>query len=240
MRFTYVIPVLFVALLILGCHEAPLPANTSIPTKEQQLQQNLNTLKNTARSGDLLVRLSDDIVSQQVTGMNERERLYSHGGLIAQTGGKLYVYHITPDLPGADTIRIEPIDSFINPDKNIRCALFRYQLSAVEKDSAIRVIETDKAKDIRFDMVYDLASNDKMYCSEMISKALTKATNSKMVFRTINAPERMKKLLLIFFKKQHLTKEVIDNRKFISLDNLYLRPDCKELMHFDLKIFPGQ
>lgn len=231
----------FSFLLLQSCHTKETEAVPTVAlTKEQSLQKNLDELKQTATSCDLITRLSDDIVSQQVTNLNEKDKRYSHCGLITERGNQKFVFHISPNLPGADTIEVEPLDSFVNPEKHIRCALFRYQLSDQEKNLVIKNIEAYKQQDVRFDLVYDLATNNKLYCSEMISKALHKATDSRMQFKEINAPVSMQKLLVMFFKKQHLTKEVIANRKFVSLDNLYLRPDCEELMHFNLKIFPGQ
>lgn len=232
---------ILLGLLVTSCHtqEHTSPTETNLTT-EQQLENNLQTLRQTAQNGDLLVRLTDDIISQHVTNLNEQDKSYSHCGLIVIRNNKKYVYHIGPNLPDADTIEQIPLDTFINPQHNIRCALFRYQVAPRVLNAVIEKIENDKLQGIRFDPVYDLATEKQLYCTEMIAKAFSKATNGSMQFRTINAPKRMQKLLLIFFKKQHLSKEVIANRKFISLDNLYLRPDCKELMRFDLKIFPGQ
>lgn len=236
----YIAYFLLLTCCICSCSTDDSLVSTPVLTKEQQLQQNLATLKTTARSGDLLVRLTDDILSQQVTNMNEKEKLYSHGGLIVKKGDRLFVYHIAPNLPGTDTIQMEPIDSFIAPNKNIRCALFRYQLSDAERDSLMQIIASLRTKDIRFDMVYDLATNDKLYCSEMIAKSLKQATGGRIVCREIPVPGRMYRLLSVFFQKYKNAKRIIAERTFISLDNLYLRPDCKELMRFDLKIFPGQ
>jgi hypothetical protein len=227
---------------LVSCHtskEEALPPQLTT-SKEDAVKQNLTELSKIATTGDLVTRISDEIISQQVIRMNEKDQSFSHAGIVIEQNGVKKVYHIMPNIPGLDTIQAEPIDSFLNPATNIRCGLFRYQLSSTEKENLTQIITTYKQNGIHFDPVYDLGTEDKLYCSEMISKALTKATNGRMQFRTVNAPERMLKVLVMFFKKQGLSKEVIANRKFVSLDNLYLRPDCKELMRFDLKIFPGQ
>lgn len=226
--------------LVTSCQSGNSSGTTPPLSKQEQVQNNLDTLQATAHTGDLLVRLTDEIISQQISTLNEKDKSFSHCGLVVEKPNGKYVYHIAPNLPGADTIELIPLKKFIQPDSTIRCALYRYQLTNSEIDSLSQIIENYRVADIRFDPVYDLATNDKLYCSEMISKALNKATSGRMQFNTINVPERMQKLLVMFFKKQHLTKEIIATRKFVSLDNLYLRPDCKELMRFDLKIFPGQ
>lgn len=209
-------------------------------TKEQQLQNNLDSLKRTAHNGDLVVRLTDDIISQQVSQLNETDKSFSHAGIIVEKEGKKFVYDIGPNLPGADTIEITPVDSFLNPAKNIKCALYRYDISTAEGDSLIKTIEAYKATDTRFDMLYNINTDDKLYCSEMIYKALKTVTHNRIVLKEHTVPERYQKMLVAYFKKQGATKELIANRKYIPLDHLYLLPQCKEIMKFDLKIFPGQ
>ena len=47
------------------------------------------------------------------------------------------ICHIFPDdvFPGADTVRYDPIDSFLNRSTNLSCALYRYDLSENEKQN---------------------------------------------------------------------------------------------------------
>lgn len=242
MRIQEILITAFLVCFVASCNigKEEVPTVQPALSKENAVKQNINELKSIATTGDLVTRLGDEIISQQVIRMNEKDQSFSHAGIVIEQNGVKKVYHIMPNLPGMDTVCKDPIDSFIKPETNIRCGLFRYQLTQTEKEEITKIITAYQHSNIHFDPVYDLATEDKLYCSEMISKALTKATNGRMQFREINAPERMQKLLVMFFKKQGLTKEVIAHRKFISLDNLYLRPDCKELMRFNLKIFPGQ
>lgn len=237
------IPVLAFSVFVIclyACNSEEVTPEQKPLTKEQQLRNNLDSLKRTAINGDIVLRLADDIVSQQVSQLNETDKSYSHAGVVAEYGGKKFVYHIAPNIAGADTIERIPIDSFINPEKNIKCALYRYNMSPTESDSLIKIIEGYKKKDIRFDIVYNLQTNDKLYCSEMIYKGLKLATNNRIALKEHTVPERFQKMLVAYFKKQGATKEIIANRKYIPLDHLYMRPDCKEIMKFELKIFPGQ
>lgn len=207
-------------------------------SSQEILRNNIDSLKKTATKGDLIVRLNDDLISEQVKLLNEKDKSYSHAGIIIEQNGQKFVCHITPELPGADTVQLTPIDSFINPLKNIKCALFRYDISPIEKDSLQAILLLNKQKDIRFDRVYDLASDDALYCSEMIYKSLSKATANKIQCRTIKAPEKMKKMLERFFQQYKNAKQIVE-RPFITIDNLYLIDQCRELMQFNLKIFPG-
>jgi hypothetical protein len=240
MRLIVSLFIIITFLCFFSCHPSEKVKEPKASTKEQQLKNNLDLLKQIAANGDLIVRLSDDIVSQQVTQLNEEDKSYSHAGIIAGNNGKKFVYHIAPNISGADTIEIIPIDSFLNPEKNIRCALYRYDITKAEQDTLIELIKNYKKADTRFDVTYNLQTDDKLYCSEMIYKALKQATHNRIVLREHTVPERFQRMLVAYFKKQGATKELVANRKYIPLDHLYLQPGCKEIMKFNLKIFPGQ
>ena len=226
-------------IMIIACqsHETAAPAKKLSP--DEQISHNIDSLKKIASEGDLIVRLGDDMISYQIKFLGEKDRSYSHAGVITEKDGRKWVTHITPEAGLGDTIQLTPIDSFITPGKNLRCALYRYNLTPTEKDSLRVVFDRLRQKHIRFDRVYDITTNDRMYCSEMISKSLTEATNHRLTFKTNYAPMGMIPLLTAYFKPEHLTREMIIKRQFVTIDNLYLRPECTRLMEFPLKFFPG-
>ena len=104
--------------------------------------------------------------------MNEKDKSYSHAGIILEEHGQKTVLHIAPDDAGKDVIEHTPLDSFIAPAKNLDCALYRYNFSPAEKDSFLSVIRQYEAMPLHFDRVYRLETDSVMYCSEMISKAI--------------------------------------------------------------------
>lgn len=71
-----------------------------------------------------------------------------------------------------------------------------------------------------------------MYCAELIDKALPDATKGRIQIKKANIPATMQPMVLAFFKNQHATKKIIAERKIITIDNLYLRKDCKLIMNF--------
>jgi len=223
-----------------ACHE---PKPTTAPkelTPEEQTLQNIDALKNVAKNGDLVVRLTDDIISNQVAYLNEKDKSFSHCGMIAEQDGKKFVCHIAPELAGADTIQFIPIDSFLNPDKNIKCALYRYNFSQIEKDSMYAYILQAKSRGARFDRSYNFDTDEKLYCSEMIAKAIKAATAGRVVCKGFLIPQKMQKIVMAYFKNEKDIKNRINKQTYISLDNLYLIPECKQMMSFPLKHFPGQ
>jgi hypothetical protein len=207
--------------------------------KEEQVQKNIFVLKDSVQEGDLIVRLTDELISQQVRQLNEKDKSYSHSGIVIKRDGKNFVCNINPDEAGADTVRFEPLDSFINPHKNLSCALYRYDLTAKERTDFINELNRDHDEHVRFDKTYNLATDTALYCSEMIYKALNKATNNRLPLKTSLIPPRLIPMLYLYFKEQ-LTRKEVAERKIITIDNLYLIPQCRLVMKFPLKYFPGQ
>ena len=206
------------------------------PTKETIVRDSLALLNTIAKSGDLVVRLGDDFLSQQIRYMSHRDHSYSHVGVVVERDGKKFVCHIAPDPNNADTIRYEPVDSFLNPQKNIACGLYRYDLTTGETVAFLSTLDSFSQKKVHFDKVYNLATNDKIYCSEMIAKALKKATQNRIAPKETNPPPDMLPLLLKYFAKEKPTYKQIAERKFIAIDDLYLRPDCELITSFSLTL----
>lgn len=208
-------------------------------TPEEIIAKNIDSLKRTATAGDLIVRLGDDMLSYQIKFLNEKDQSYSHAGMIVEKDNQKLVAHITPDDSTKDFIQYVPIDSFLNPVKNLEAALYRYNFSEAEKAQVNTKIAEYSNSAVHFDRSYDLATEDKLYCSEMISKVVSHATANRITFSHINAPLKMRPLLVKYFKGQH-SEKTIATRQIMTIDNLYRVPECEKVMKIKLKHFPGQ
>lgn len=228
-----------VVLLFCTCKQELADEKLSPLSKEGQVLENLDSLKRIASSGDLLVRLGDDLLSYQIKYLNEVDQSYSHAGMIVEKGAEKLVAHIAPDESDRDGIQYIPIDSFLNPAKNLKCALYRYNFTAVEKTATVSSIEKYKQENLHFDRLYDLRTVKEMYCSEMISNAVGAATNERIKFKPVTIPVKMQPALYNYFKKQ-VSKKTIAERKIITIDNLYRIPGCSLVMQFQLKYLPGE
>ncbi|MEP6582709.1 MAG: YiiX/YebB-like N1pC/P60 family cysteine hydrolase [Ginsengibacter sp.] len=207
-------------------------------SKQDKVSKNITALKEKAAAGDLIVRMSDDLISEQIKYLNEYEKIYSHAGIVIIKDNQPFVCNIAPNDSTNDTIQIVPVDSFINPAKNLKCALFRYDLSTAEKASLNTILLNYQAHNLRFDWLYDLDTDNRMYCAELIDKALQKATGNRIRIKQANIPVSMQATVFAFFKKEHVTKQMVTQRKIITIDNLYMRQDCKKIMSFSLKKLP--
>jgi hypothetical protein len=233
--------------LLAGCTGKPKPADNAagkepVVQSALRVQQALDSVKLLAQTGDLLLRSGDDMLSYQIKTLNETERLYSHSGLIIEQGGQKWVAHITPDSTHLDSIQLISIDSFVNPQLNNACALYRYRLSGPEKSRIPYLIDSLRAAHVRFDRYYQLSTNDKMYCSEMIAKTIATVSGNRVSFRKTHPPAKMVKLVAKFFQKQGIpfTEKSVAERDIITLDNLYLHTDCDLIIKAKLKYYPGE
>jgi hypothetical protein len=234
---------LLIILVIFSCNE-----NESIPAADltpllpakDSIQLHIDSLKKNCRPGDLVVRLGDDFISDRIRYLSAKDNSYSHAGIIVMHNNKKMVCHIYPDdfVPGADTVRYDLIDSFLNTRTNLKCALYRYELSENEKINFEAELNKYYNNKIHFDKRYELASDDKLYCSEMIYKALKKITDNRIVIERSNVPEKMQHIISVYFKKYNFTKKIISTRKIIAIDDLYLNPYCNLIMKFALKAMP--
>jgi len=197
-------------------HNAYYPAN-------QMILDGISLL----RDGDLVVRNNQDFASQLIREFNKTDKSYTHGGIVIVENGYPMVYHIVAGSENPDEkLRKDSLVSFCNPRKNFGFAIYRYQLAPAELSAFKQSILDWYTQGLKFDMDFDLQTDDKMYCSEMIYKGLKKATNNKiMLGMTEPTMEEIKLYLQHTHSKRPVDK--LAKMKFITTDNLYLNPMCR-------------
>ena len=89
----------------------------------------------------------------------------------------LFVYHsIGGEWNPDQKLRRDPFELFCNPFENRGFGIFRYNLSPIENTHLINIVQEFYARGIMFDMQFDLASDDRMYCTEFVYKAVKEAS----------------------------------------------------------------
>jgi len=81
-------------------------------------------------------------------------------------------------------------------------------------------------------MSFDLATDNKMYCAEMIAKSVEQATANRILIpkSPITKELRQKYLKMALEKKVVPSVKSSNERKeYWSIDNLYLNPHCHEV-----------
>ncbi len=151
-------------------------------------------------SGDIILREGNSFVSQVFRNFSQTEKHYSHSGLIYLLNGNYYVCHIlAAEGKRSDKIRLEPLSSFCNTEDNLSWAIYRTEIDTNEIKKEITELLNAK---IAFDKEFKLATDDKMYCTELVYKILTKANDNKKFINLTHS----------------------NGLDYVACDNLYLNP----------------
>ena len=186
-----------------------------VTTKEDSLKEEkridhafkmIDSVKGSIKTGDLIVRTGNDFTSESLRSLNQRDQTYSHCGIASIENDSLFVYHALGGEWNPDQrIRRDPIEVFGEPYSNRGMGVYRFALSPAETEELMVTVKKLYHMGIMFDMKFDLASNDHMYCAEFVYKSYLMGTNGKLQFNT-----------------SHIGKFA-----FIGVDDLFLQPLCK-------------
>ncbi len=176
------------------------------------------------KEGDLLVRLNRDPSSRFIKCFNHRDKSYSHSGIVFFENGYPYVYHIVDGEENPDEkMRKDSLSRFCSPRKNIAYGIYRYDLSVVEINNMKNIIYAWYAGGLKFDGKFNLASDDRMYCSEMISKAVKKASINRIIIQPVEMSSIEAGILTAY---THLPFQYTNRLPIIPIDALYVNPFC--------------
>lgn len=191
---------------------------------EQQLKQSwdsVNSSKSIIKDGDLICRTGFDYISKSLQSFNDSDKTYSHSGLAFKEDGKIYIYHAIAgdDENPSECFMKELYDSFVNPEKKYCFGIFRYKIDTAETNCLHEKFKDLEKRKVKFDKLFDMQNDDKLYCSEAIAKSLNKCTNNRIQIPTTKR----------FIKKmkekgyQHLEGKTFE---YWALDNLYRNTYC--------------
>jgi len=166
------------------------------------------------QDGDLVLRRGIDISSYLLCKMNRRDQSYSHCGLVMMEHGYPFVYHSIGGEDNPDEeMRRDSALLFFSPAQNLNFGVARYQLSDTEKCKLSQTIKQFYTEHRKFDMDFDLKSDDRLYCSEFVYKALRIASNDSY----------------------YIVPTHTANYTFAGIDDLYLNPHARLILQVKFK-----
>ncbi len=154
----------FLAVLPPGSRETapPRPAGAPLPHQPELF-----------RDGDILARSGTSLISRMVLTADRRSP-YSHIGLVKRLGGRPVVIHAVPgdDLDSSRPVTIESLVSYLSQDTTTAAALYRVRAEHAHLAGAAAEIAYSFAlAGLPFDSGFDLATDDRLYCTELVWKA---------------------------------------------------------------------
>ncbi len=179
--------------------------------------------------GDLVERTDDDFVSETLREMSQTDKTYSHCGFAFKEDGQWVVYNnMAGEENKKEQMMRQPFDSFVSPFKKTGFGIFRYNMNDSEISSLHQITKLNFEQGLKFDKTFDLRTDDKMYCAEMIYKFLIKATNNRILLPTTKKHN-------FKLKDPKYKGAVLKEFEYVALDNLFLNPFCKEISRVSFK-----
>lgn len=171
-------------------------------------QQKIYNMLPLVKSGDIIVRNSNDEISDVARSFNRKDKSYSHCGIILIEKGRVVVYHaLGGDYNPSQKLMRQSLEDFCNVRDVDKIALFRYKLNDKELKKLDSIINLQYKAGLPFDLFFNFTTDDKMYCSEF-------------VFKTLNAARSGTLSYLLHQNEQPL---------YVSIDDLYLNKEAKKV-----------
>lgn len=185
------------------------------------------------KDGDLVVRLNQDPASQFIKNVNRVDKNYSHAGVVLFEKGYPYIYHMAngEENPG-EKLRKDSLHRYCHPRKNIAYGIFRYDMKTDEIERLRNLIHKLYAKEIQFDLKFDLKTDNQMYCSELIRKVLAGATKKRILIKTTKLTNKEARLFSVYM---HLPFTYTSKLNIVPIDNLYTNPYCRLIKEYNYK-----
>lgn len=158
----------------------------SIKISKQFSQTNLlqKNISEKIENGDLILRCGKSLESYTVL-LADSSAKFSHIGIISIENQIPYVIHAVPWK--VNTIKKEKLNEFINYKVASTYAIYRTKYNTTILKNVVNQANSFYQKKYTFDNSYDLTTNTKLYCTELILKAFKNAgINLKIKTKSIN------------------------------------------------------
>jgi Permuted papain-like amidase enzyme, YaeF/YiiX, C92 family len=170
--------------------------------------------ESTLMDGDLVLRHSMGFVSDAILTFQTQDPQYSHSGIVRKIDGETFVYHATGGEENVtQKMKRDKIEIYCHPSATYKFALFRWDLEDQQRQDFVEQLDRWYDAGMEFDLDFDMTTDDKMYCSEMIYKGLVKATGDS----------------------SYIALSKVIDKPYVAIDNLYLNPHCCKMYQYEYK-----
>ena len=166
------------------------------------------------RSGDVVVRTGNDATSYMLCQLNTRNKTYSHCCVVMVENGYPFVYHSIggEDNPDA-TLRRDSASFWFSPANNLGFGIARLNMPAGRDTTLSRVVRGFYKERKKFDMDFDIKTDDRFYCAELVYKSVNQAMRDS----------------------QYLQPITFLGYTFIGIDDIFLSPHARMVCQIRFK-----
>ena len=202
--------ILVIAAMLSGCSHTTKGRLFSLSANHQFTDSCNRRLTDTAllmlRTGDIALRRGVGADSYLLALLNQKDKTYSHCGIVITEHGYPFVYHSIGGEDNPDErLRRDSASVFFSSKHNTAIGIIRYNYKEGNTDSLIKIVYQYYARRPRFDMKFDLSTDDQLYCTEFIYKVVNKATGDSTYIGTSS----------------------LSGSKFVSTDNIFVNPHAQ-------------
>jgi hypothetical protein len=157
-------------------------------------------------NGDIVVRTGNDMTSYMLRQLNHFEKTYSHCGIVLIEDGYPFVYHSIGGEDNPDQVlRRDSASFWFSPGHNLSFGIVRLDRSA-EMDSGLhKLVSRYYREKKKFDMDFDIRTDDRFYCAEFVYKSVNRAANDSNFIKPVT----------------------VMGYTFVGIDNLYLNDHAR-------------
>ena len=145
----------------------------------------VDTAVSLLHSGYIVLRMGRGADSYLLSQFNRKSKAYSHCGIVMVENGYPFVYHSIGGEDNPDErLRRDSASFLFSPAHNSAIAIVQYDFDATALERLKDVTLGFYGLRPKFDMKFDLASDDQLYCAEFVCKAINRAMNDPNYIHT--------------------------------------------------------
>lgn len=179
--------------------------------KHRVKAEQVNNLLNNVQSGDIVFRLGHGFISESMRRFSLKDSRYSHTGIIGIENGKQVVYHLLGGESSVTVMQKESLDKFCSKNEAASFAVYRVSLNEAQKKSIDSLNQYYFRIKLPYDNRFDLAADSAMYCTEYVSKILSKVSGKNIL----------------------ISSSILSGHEYIACDDIYLNPFMHKVFSFD-------
>ncbi|NDC41384.1 MAG: hypothetical protein EBZ77_07525, partial [Chitinophagia bacterium] len=124
-------------------------------------------------TGDVLLRMGRSPESYLLAHLNLRDQSFSHCGIVVIENDTPVVYHSIGGEDNPDErLRRDPLSQFVTATNNSSFGVVTYNFSDSDRSRLADTVRRFYARRPFFDLDFDLNTDEKLYCTEFVYKAM--------------------------------------------------------------------